>query len=126
VRGGEFLSWKWERRSKSPRWRRNWAALGKEPGKDVEIIFTGCAREKTLRGTHHAGEGIVPTKHEKIMVLRSDGWNGKNNQSEFTQWLDGELDDLYRVASTHDAHAIRGKLSEILPEYVPPQNSSVC
>jgi len=96
---------------------------GKEPGKDVEIIFTGLREgEKLYEELITQGEGIVPTSHEKIMVLRPDDWNGKNNQSEFTQWLDGELDDLYRVASTHDAHAIRGKLSEILPEYVPQQN----
>jgi FlaA1/EpsC-like NDP-sugar epimerase len=96
---------------------------GKEPGKDIEIIFTGLREgEKLYEELITAGEGIVDTRNEKIMVLRSEGWNGRNNQGEFAQWLDGELDDLYRIAHTHDAHAIRRKLSEILPEYLPQQN----
>jgi FlaA1/EpsC-like NDP-sugar epimerase len=96
---------------------------GKEPGKDVEIIFTGLREgEKLYEELITQGEGIVPTSHEKIMVLRPDDWHGQNNQREFTQWLNGKLDDLYQVASTHDAQAIRVKLREILPEYVPPQH----
>jgi len=50
-------------------------------------------------------------------VLSSNGWHGKNTQEEFIQWLDGALEDLYRVTNTHDAHTIKEKLSEILPEY---------
>ena len=54
---------------------------GKEPGKDVEIIFTGLREgEKLYEELITQGEGIVSTRHEKIMVLRSNGWNGKNNQ----------------------------------------------
>ncbi len=95
---------------------------GKEPGKDVEIIFTGLREgEKLYEELITQGEGIVGTRHEKIMVLRSNGWNGKKSQDEFTRWLDGALEDLFRVANTHDAHAIRKKLREILPEYVPQQ-----
>lgn len=96
---------------------------GKEPGKDIEIIFTGLREgEKLYEELITHGEGIVGTGHEKIMVLRSNGWNGKKTQSEFTRWLDRSLDDLYGIAHTHDAHAIRAKLSEILPEYSPRQN----
>ena len=96
---------------------------GKEPFKDVEIIFTGLREgEKLFEELITLGEGIVSTKHDKIMVLRSEGWNGKNNQSEFKQWLDESLKDLYQIASIHDAHAIKAKLCEILPEYVPQQD----
>lgn len=96
---------------------------GKEPGKDVEIIFTGLrAGEKLFEELITQGEGIVNTNHEKILVLRADDWNGKENQAEFTRWLNEALDDLQRVAGTHDAHAIKDKLREILPEYVPQQN----
>jgi FlaA1/EpsC-like NDP-sugar epimerase len=96
---------------------------GKEPGKDVEIIFTGVREgEKLCEELITKGEGIVDTGHEKIMVLRPKGWNGKNNLAEFTKWLDAALEDLYRIVNTHDSHAIRAKLKEILPEYVPQQN----
>jgi FlaA1/EpsC-like NDP-sugar epimerase len=96
---------------------------GKIPGKDVEIIFTGLrAGEKLYEELITHGEGIVNTKHEKILVLRSNGWNGKHNQEDFTKFLDGALNDLSQIARTHDKHAIKSKLSEILPEYVPEQD----
>jgi FlaA1/EpsC-like NDP-sugar epimerase len=96
---------------------------GKEPGKDVEIIFTGLrAGEKLYEELITQGEGIVGTSHEKIMVLRSNGWYGKSNQKEFGQWLGKALGELYRLAHARDAYAIKRKLSEILPEYVPQQN----
>lgn len=96
---------------------------GKEPGKDVEIVFIGLREgEKLYEELITEGEDILATKHKKILMLRSNGWNGKNSQEEFTRWLDRALKDLHRIASTHDALAIRGKLKEILPEYVPQQN----
>lgn len=97
---------------------------GKEPGKDVEIIFTGLREgEKLYEELITEDEDIISTKYEKIMVLSSNGnWNGKNNQVEFTQWLNGALEDLYRIANSHDAHGIKRKLREIVPEYVPQQN----
>ena len=61
---------------------------GKEPGKDVEIIFTGLREgEKLYEELITQGEGIVSTKHEKIMVLRPNGWNGKNNQGNLRNGL---------------------------------------
>jgi FlaA1/EpsC-like NDP-sugar epimerase len=96
---------------------------GKEPGRDVEIIFTGLREgEKLYEELITQGEGIVHTSHEKILVLRPDGWNGKNNQDEFTQWLDTELEDFNRIVNIHNAQAIKSKLSEMLPEYVVQQN----
>ena len=93
---------------------------GKTLGKDVEIIFTGLREgEKLYEELITQDEEVVSTKYEKIMVLRSNGWNGKKNQVELSHWLNGALEDLYRIGSTHDAHAIRTKLKEILPEYVP-------
>jgi FlaA1/EpsC-like NDP-sugar epimerase len=98
---------------------------GKEPGKDVEIIFTGLRDgEKLHEELITQGEGIVTTKHEEILVLRSNGWNGKGSQVEFSQWLEESITDLCRIAKTHDALAIRAKLSEILPEYMPQANST--
>ncbi len=97
---------------------------GKEPGRDVEIIFTGLREgEKLYEELITQDEGIVSTKHKKILVLRSDGWNPKNSQREFIQWLDESLENLYRTAESHSSQAIRQKLCEIIPEYTPQQNN---
>jgi FlaA1/EpsC-like NDP-sugar epimerase len=99
---------------------------GKKPGNDVEIIFTGLREgEKLFEELITADEGVVGTKYEKIMVLRSKGWNGKHNQAEFSRWLDESLENLYRIGNTFDAHAIKTKFKEILPEYVPQELISV-
>jgi FlaA1/EpsC-like NDP-sugar epimerase len=98
---------------------------GKMPGKDVDIVFTGLREgEKLYEELITQDEGVVSTIYEKIMLLRSGGWNGKNNQTEFSQWLKGSLEDLVRIAYSHDAHAIRRKLAAILPEYVPQHEVS--
>ena len=97
---------------------------GKKPGEDVEIVFIGLrAGEKLYEELITQDEGVVSTKHKKIMVLRSNGWHGKKDQAEFSQWLDGVLEDLYRIANTHDVKAIRTMLKEILPDYMPEQNN---
>jgi FlaA1/EpsC-like NDP-sugar epimerase len=95
---------------------------GKELGRDVEIVFTGLREgEKLYEELITQDESIVSTKHKKIMVLRGEGWNGKNSQHEFTQWLDRSLENLYRAAEAHNSQAIRQKLCEIMPEYTPQQ-----
>lgn len=97
---------------------------GKEPGRDVDIIFTGLREgEKLYEELITQGEDIIHTKHEKIMVLYANGdWNGKQTQGGFAQWLDEVLADLYRTSQNHDAHAIKDKLSKILPDYLPQKN----
>lgn len=98
---------------------------GKEPGKDVEIIFTGLREgEKLYEELITQGEGIVATRHEKIMVLRPNGWYCKENQAEFTQWLNQALEDLEGIANKYDGLAIREKLREIIPEYIPQQGAN--
>jgi FlaA1/EpsC-like NDP-sugar epimerase len=96
---------------------------GKIPGKDVDIVFTGLRKgEKLYEELITQDEGVVSTNFETIKVLRSDSWNGRKNQADFSQWLDRVLEDLYRIAGTLDASAIKTKLKEVLPEYVPEQN----
>jgi Polysaccharide biosynthesis protein len=99
---------------------------GKEPGKDVEIVFTGLREgEKLYEELIYQGEGIVSTDHKKIMVLQSNGWNGMNNKEEFNKWLNEALEELYRIATTFDAQAIKHKLCQIISEYS-PQLSAKC
>ncbi len=100
---------------------------GKEPDKDIEIVFTGLREgEKMYEELITVGEGIVPTKHEKIMVLRSDGFsNGLKSPAELREWLNTELGLLNDAALRHDAPAIKHKLREIVPEYTPCDSHSI-
>ncbi len=96
---------------------------GKEPGKDIQIIFTGLrAGEKLYEELLTEGEEIILTKHEKIMCLNSNNcWNGFSNQDEFRVWLDLELSELYQISNQFDAPAIKQKLHKIVPEYTPQE-----
>ena len=92
---------------------------GKEPGRDIEIRFSKLRPgEKLYEELITAGEGIVATDHEKILVLKSNGIFKKyGNQDGYRDWLMGHLEDLYRVAETYDACAIKNKMKEIMPYY---------
>ncbi|CCK78973.1 polysaccharide biosynthesis protein [Desulfobacula toluolica] len=92
---------------------------GKEPDDDIEIQFTGLRQgEKLYEELITEGEGIVPTPHEKIMVLKANGdWNGLGTQQAFRNQLLTQLNDLYTTALLHDVQGIRQKMKEIVPEY---------
>ena len=100
---------------------------GKVPDKEIEIVFTGLRPgEKLYEELITEGEGIVPTAHEKIKVLRPEGqWNKKGNQEAFCQWLKQGLEDLYKLAEAQDANGIKEKLKEIVPEYDPQDTECV-
>jgi FlaA1/EpsC-like NDP-sugar epimerase len=86
---------------------------GFEPGKDIRVVYTGLRPgEKLYEELITEGEGIVPTLHEKIMVLR--GTNGSSYEK-----VSSQIDDLIDVAATFDTAAIKLKLKEIVPEYTP-------
>ena len=100
---------------------------GKEPDKDIKIVFTGLREgEKLYEELVAVGEGIGPTKHEKIMVLRSDGfYGGLKSAAELHDWLNSELKQLYELSLRHDSRAIKRKLQEIVPEYSPQETESI-
>jgi FlaA1/EpsC-like NDP-sugar epimerase len=93
---------------------------GKEPGRDIEIVYSGLRPgEKLYEELITEGEDIVGTEHEDIMVLRSHGcFDGYGDQNEYREWLMRHLNMLYQTADTFDACAIKTKLTEIVPEYV--------
>ena len=98
---------------------------GKEPDKDIKIIFTGLRDgEKLYEELITVGEGIVPTGHDKIMVLRPDGVSDGFN-SHTTRWLTNGLAALYEAAGRHDEKAIKRKLKELVPEYTPQDTESI-
>jgi FlaA1/EpsC-like NDP-sugar epimerase len=85
---------------------------GKEPDVDVEIHYTGLRPgEKLYEELITVGEGIVPTGHEKIMVLRSEGEGFADRERLFS--------NLVRTAELHDASGIKEILQQIIPEYTP-------
>ena len=92
---------------------------GLVPDDDIEIRFTGLRQgEKLYEELITEGEGIVPTTHEKIMVLKPNGhWNGHGTQQAYHDYLMSQLSDLYTAADQHDICAIRAKMQEIVPEF---------
>jgi FlaA1/EpsC-like NDP-sugar epimerase len=72
------------------------------------------------------GENILPTGHEKIMVLRSNYQPGEGNILQESQKILGnKVDKLMEDALRHDSSAIKKILKEIVPEYTPQENEAV-
>jgi FlaA1/EpsC-like NDP-sugar epimerase len=85
---------------------------GFEPDEDIEIKFIGLRPgEKLYEELITEGEGIFPTSHEKISVLRKPSCD--------LNWLKTKIDELTALAEKQDAVGIKRKLKEILPEYEP-------
>jgi len=83
---------------------------GFEPEVDIKIEYIGLRPgEKLHEELIIEGEGIVPTNHEKIMVLRGEACDQK--------LLNGKIDELRLLAHEQDIEAIKMKLKEIVPEY---------
>ncbi|GAB6192095.1 polysaccharide biosynthesis protein [Desulfocastanea catecholica] len=86
--------------------------LGYEPEKEIKIQFTGLRPgEKLYEELITEGEGIVPTRHEKIMVLQGDGRS--------KQEMEKLLSRLANTATGHDGPGIKEALHDIIPEYTP-------
>jgi FlaA1/EpsC-like NDP-sugar epimerase len=100
---------------------------GKEPDKDIQIVYIGLREgEKLYEELITVGEGIVTTRHEKIMVLRPDEQDGRSHDAPFSrEWLAVKLESLYDAARRHDANAIKKTLQEIVPEYKPQDGESI-
>ena len=100
---------------------------GKDPDRDIEIEFTGLRPgEKLYEELITEGEGIVPTTHEKIMVLRADDdWNGHGTREQYCQWILEGVETLYDLARAHDGCGIREKLKAMIPEYEPQDSECV-
>ena len=100
---------------------------GKEPDVDIKIVFIGLRNgEKLYEELITVGEDILPTGHEKVMVLWSDRlFNGAKDLQESRDMLEKEIDALIIEAARHDGKAIKKKLKEIVPEYMPQENEGV-
>jgi len=88
---------------------------GLEPDRDVAIEFIGLRPgEKLYEELITEGEGIVPTSHEKIMVLK-----GQACEQDI---LNKKIDELRELAYEQDGEGIRKLLKEVVPEYQPANN----
>jgi FlaA1/EpsC-like NDP-sugar epimerase len=91
---------------------------GREPDQDIQIIYTGLRPgEKLYEELITEGEGIVPTGHKKIMVLKSEDSNVKD--------ISSHLDELESLARDHDGPAIKAKIAVLVPEYQPAEEVAV-
>lgn len=85
---------------------------GFEPDEDIMLDYIGLRPgEKLYEELITKEEGIVPTKHEKIMVL-------KGTESDRIL-LNGKIDELIQLVKDQDERRIKAKLQEIVPEYEP-------
>jgi len=91
---------------------------GKEPDTEIEIRYIGLRPgEKLYEELITEGEGIQPTSHPKIMVLKGDRRD--------MGILRPALDRLKHYAARHDADGIKNTLVEVVPEYTPKITGAV-
>jgi len=89
---------------------------GFEPEVDINVEYIGLRPgEKLYEELITEGEGVIPTSHEKIMVLKGKECN--------LDVLNGKIDDLVHLAREQDADKIRERLQEIVPEYKPADSA---
>ena len=100
---------------------------GKEPGKDIEIVYTGLREgEKLHEELMMDYENVSPTVHKKIMTLKTNGKIcGFDNARNLQTWLFRKIDELDNCALSMDSAAIKEKLKEIVTEYSPQDTVSV-
>ena len=85
---------------------------GFEPDVDIKIKYIGLRPgEKLFEELITEGEGVIPTSHEKIMVLKGRECN--------LDVLNGKIDELVHLAREQDGEKIKKKLQDIVPEYKP-------
>lgn len=84
---------------------------GYEPGRDVEIVYTGLrAGEKLVEELFYAQETHGKTSHEKILLARHDGVN----------WTDfhKRLAELNEACVNFDAARLRNLMKILIPQQV--------
>jgi FlaA1/EpsC-like NDP-sugar epimerase len=85
---------------------------GFEPEVDIKIEYIGLRPgEKLFEELVFEGENVIPTSHEKIMVLKGMDCN--------LEILNGNINTLIQIANDQDIERIKATLQKIVPEYRP-------
>jgi FlaA1/EpsC-like NDP-sugar epimerase len=93
---------------------------GKDPGRDIEIVYTGLRPgEKLFEELFHEHESYAKTAHEKILLTRSADIN--------LDWMIERLQQAEKAVVQYDAAVLRRILLELVPEMgkVPPRKRKV-
>ncbi|MDX8402119.1 MAG: nucleoside-diphosphate sugar epimerase/dehydratase [Mariprofundaceae bacterium] len=86
---------------------------GLEPGRDVEIVFTGLRPgEKLYEELFHEAESLVGTDHPKLMLAASR----EADWSRIEAWLKR----LDQACTARDIDTLLAVLREMVPEYASP------
>lgn len=83
---------------------------GKEPGRDIQIEYTGLRPgEKLFEELFHPSEKLQPTAHEKLFMgqFREIRWDN----------LQDTLHQIDNAANTHNVEAMLSLLQQLVPEY---------
>lgn len=84
---------------------------GKQPNKDIQIIYTGLRPgEKLHEELFHASEALENTEHEQIKKARYREWDW--------QMLLNNLEILKQACAENDLANMTAVLSHLVPEYV--------
>lgn len=82
---------------------------GKEPGRDIEIVYTGLRPgEKLFEELFHAHESYAKTAHQKIFLTRYE-------QGDLS-WVTERVDAGERAVVQYDTEHLRQLLLELVPE----------
>ncbi len=93
---------------------------GLEPGRDVEITYTGLREgEKLYEELITDGENVLRTEHAKILVLGC--CDATTLAARDPQAFNHDIDALDAAATAHDATAVRQLLQHMVPEYSPAE-----
>ena len=96
---------------------------GKEPYSEIDIVVIGLREgEKIYEELITDDEGVIATKHQKIMVLRpSQNGNGSYGPDFFARELSEKVAQLTGAAYACDGEKIKAILKVIVPEYTPAE-----
>jgi FlaA1/EpsC-like NDP-sugar epimerase len=82
---------------------------GLEPGKDIDIVFSGLRPgEKLFEELYWKGEGVVPTKNKKINMLKQDGVDHQD--------LSIKIQNMNELVGKGDVAALINILKDVVPE----------
>jgi FlaA1/EpsC-like NDP-sugar epimerase len=89
---------------------------GKEPDKDIEVVYTGLRPgEKLFEELLNDSENVMPTYHEKIMIARV-------REYDFAETSE-KINKLIQSAKRHYTLETVAQMKELVPEFV--SNNSI-